>query len=121
MKVYLFVIAICWSFLSLAQPKIAVDRATVKFDKVSEGKVLHHTFKVTNVGDAPLLLNSYNVGCPCTKVTLPKQPIAPGQTVEIPMEFDSKGKYGFQDRSIFISTNVPKLEDFILRFKVVVK
>ena len=104
----------------MAQPKVLVDKATVKFEKVVEGKLLKHIFKLTNTGDSPLVFNNYNVGCPCTTIILPKQPVLPGQTVELPMEFDSKGKYGLQDRAIINNTNLPKSE-LILRFKVYVK
>lgn len=121
MKALVYLIIFLTPLLAKAQPKVVVDKAVIKMEKVREGEVVKHTFKISNSGNAPLVLSSYNVGCPCTKVTLPKQPIAPGQTVDVPMEFDSKGKYGFQDRVIVVNTNVPKNPEFILRFKVVVK
>ncbi len=121
MKIFILFLFVCVTcFCSWSQPKAVVDKATVKFEKITEGTILKHVFKITNEGTQPLILNSYNVGCPCTKVVLPKDPILKGQTVSIPMEFDSNGKYGLQDRVIIINTNLPKKE-LVLRFKVYIK
>ncbi len=120
MKILHTIYFLCLATLTLAQPKAVVDKATVKLDKVKEGTTVYHTFKIKNEGDSPLLLQDYNVGCPCTKIQLPKQPILPGQTVDVPMEFDSKGKYYLQDRIIVVNTNTPKKE-LLLRFKIYVQ
>lgn len=89
-----------------------------KFPKVKEGVQLKHTFVVTNKGTIPLIIYSYDVSCSCTKVTLPA-PIAPGETGDILVEFDTNGKYYLQDRKIILQTNSRKKTES-LHFKVYV-
>ena len=89
-----------------------------KFPKTQEGVQLKHTFEITNTGDVPLVISSYDVSCSCTKVTLPG-PIQPGEVGRITVEFDTNGKYYQQDRKIILQTNSKKKIEY-LRFKVFV-
>jgi len=97
--------------------KIDVDKATVKFEKTVEGKLLEHFYLVTNTGTAPLIISDYKVSCPCTKILLPTEPILPGETFKLKLTFDTKGKYYQQDRAIYLQTNTIK-GTFKLRMKV---
>lgn len=106
------------NFNLLAQnAKFSVDHATHKFPKTKEGTLLEHTFKITNTGSTPLILSDYEVACDCTKLFLPKEPIAPGKTVDVRVTFDTKGKSFFQDRIIYITSNT-KSKTEKLRIKV---
>jgi len=89
-----------------------------KFPKTVEGVQLKHTFEVTNNGDVPLIISSYEVACSCTKVSLPG-PIQPGDVGKIVVEFDTNGKYYLQDRKIILQTNSRKGIEY-LRFKAYV-
>lgn len=79
-----------------------------KFPDTKEGVVLEHDFVLTNTGSIPLIISDYKVACPCTKVVMPKKPIAPGETYRLKVTFDTKGKYYYQDRSIYLTTNTKK-------------
>lgn len=92
---------------------------THRFPKTKEGVQLKHTFEVINTGKAPLVITKYEVNCSCTKVTLP-EPIPPGKTGNIVVEFDTNGKYYQQDRTIILHTNTKRKME-TLRFKVFVK
>lgn len=89
-----------------------------KFPKTLEGVQLKHTYEISSTGEIPLIITSYAVACPCTKVTLPG-PIQPGEVGYITMEFDTNGKSYVQDRKIILQTNTRKKEEY-LRFKVYV-
>ena len=99
------------------EAKFSVDKAVHKFPKTKEGTLLEHTFNVTNTGTVPLIISDYKVACECTKLILPTKPIAPGETVGIKVTFDTKGKYYFQDRIIYLMTNT-KAKEEKLRIKV---
>lgn len=106
------------SFLTFAQEaKFSVDKPTHKFPKTKEGVMLEHNFRVTNTGTIPLIISEYKVACECTKLVLPKNPIAPGETVSLKVTFDTKGKSYFQDRIIYLTTNT-KAKEEKLRIKV---
>jgi len=96
-----------------------IDKTTHKFDDTLEGEKLEHIFKFKNTGGQPLVISDYKVACSCTKVIYPKYPILPGKTAEIKVSFDTKGKYGYQDRVINLFSNASKKPQKI-RIKVFV-
>lgn len=100
------------------QAEFFVEAPTHKFPKTKEGVQLKHEFIVVNKGSVPLVISGFEVACSCTKVTLP-DPIPPGGTANIIIEFDTNGKYYQQDRMILLKTNTKKGTEK-LRFKVFV-
>lgn len=106
--------------IAFSQAKFDVDKSTHKFPKTKQNIVLKHAFEVTNTGDQPLIISDFKVACTCTKVILPTKPIAPGETIQLIVTFDTTGKSYFQDRIIYLATNTPKGEEK-LRIKVMVE
>ncbi len=120
MKKIMLILLLSLSYiLSFAQAEIAIDKKTFKFPKTKEGIELKHTYQLTNIGDAPLLLQKYDVACPCTHLAFPETPILPNQTVELVVTFDTKDKIGWQDRIITLYSNAEN-SPIKLRFKVMV-
>lgn len=120
MKKLIFLILFISSYaLAYSQAEIELDKKTYKFPKTKEGVELTHTYKLTNTGDTPLLIQKYDVSCPCTKLQYPKKPILPNQTVELEVTFDTKDKIGWQDRIITLYSNAENSPNK-LRFKVMV-
>lgn len=118
MKEIIFLILfILSSVLTYSQAKVELDKKT--FPKTKEGAEIKHTYKLTNIGDAPLLIQKYDVSCPCTKLQFSKEPILPNQTVELVVVFDTKDKIGWQDRIITLYSNAANSPNK-LRFKVMV-
>lgn len=99
------------------EAEFSIDKSVHKFEKTYEGKLLEHNFKISNTGNAPLIISDYKVSCSCTKAYLPTKPILPGESFDLRVTFDTKGKYYFQDRIIYLKTNAKK-ETQQLRFKV---
>ncbi|MEP2773042.1 MAG: DUF1573 domain-containing protein [Fulvivirga sp.] len=75
------------------------------FGTIDEGDVVSHTFKFTNTGEAPLIIQSAKGSCGCTVPTWPKEPIPVGGTGEIVAEFNSKGKPNVQNKTVTITAN----------------
>ena len=98
------------------QAVLKVDKSTYKFPPTQQGVLLEHSYLITNTGDVPLIISDYTVNCTCTKLSLPKRPIAPGESFPIKVTFDTAGKYYYQDRTIGLVTNTSKKHS--LRFKV---
>lgn len=110
MKLYFAIIIVALtSALGFGQEAdFSIDKAVFKFPETIEGKVLEHYFVITNNGDMPLIISDYKVDCPCTKVVLPKKPISPGESYRMKLTFDTKGKYYFQDRIVYLKDNTKK-------------
>jgi len=122
MKLFVFAIIIAIGTASPSKDGAVfsfVGKTMFMFADVEEGEQLLHTFKFTNTGNEALIISDYQVACSCTKAVFSKAPILPGQKSEITIRFDSKGKYGFQDRIIKVYSNANK-SPIKLRIKVFV-
>ncbi|MTI20079.1 DUF1573 domain-containing protein [Fulvivirga sp. RKSG066] len=75
------------------------------FGTIDEGDVVEHTFKFTNTGEAPLIIQSAKGSCGCTVPTWPQEPIPVGGTGEIVAKFNSKGKPNVQNKTVTITAN----------------
>ena len=89
------------------QPKtfIKFDEMKYDFGDMTAGDVVHHTFTFTNTGTNPLLITNAIGSCGCTVPTYPKEPIPPGGTAAIEVQFNSSGKEGLQNKTITVSAN----------------
>ena len=86
--------------------------ALVKFNKtehdfgyVIKGEVVTYSFKITNTGNADLLISEVTSSCGCTVSKYPVDPIKPGETKKIKAIFDSEDRIGFQNKRITVLTN----------------
>ncbi len=77
----LLAVAVCSiSFAQHKADKIAKFKAEViDFGKLEQNKPQSVTFYVTNISDAPLIIESANPTCGCTIGDYTKAPIAPGK------------------------------------------
>lgn len=62
------------------------------YGTVMEGEKVTHMYKFTNTGKEALVISNAKGSCGCTVPDWPKAPIPPGETSEIKVVFDSKGK-----------------------------
>lgn len=63
-------------------------------------------FTFTNVGEQPLIINQAVASCGCTVPKYPKEPIQPGATGVIEVEYNGTGKsLGFFKKTITVRTN----------------
>jgi len=92
------------------------DQTLYNFGNIQQGEVVNYTFKFTNSGTEPLLIQSASASCGCTVPSYSREPIAPGATGEIVVRYDSKGKTGQQSPVITIVANTnPKQTRLSLR------
>lgn len=86
-------------------PVIVLDKKEFDFGTAKQGDVVKHTIKLKNTGKSPLIISDIAVTCGCTTPTWPKDPIAPGKTVDIQVEFKTAGKMGAQTKPVTIKSN----------------
>ncbi len=91
-----------------AKPEMKFDQEVYEFGDINQGDVVNHTFKFENSGKAPLLISNVSTTCGCTVPDWPRTPIAPGETGEIKVVFNSSGKLGTQNKVITIYANTEK-------------
>ena len=86
-------------------PVLSFEEKSFDFGDIKQGDKVSHTFKFTNTGSAPLLINRVQTTCGCTVPKWPREPIAPQASGEISATFNSTGKQGIQNKAITIHSN----------------
>lgn len=99
---------------------IRVKDSIHNFGEIKEGDLARHTYTVENIGDNPLFIANVATSCGCTAPEFAKEPIPPGQTAEVTLEFNSKGKPGNQKKSALIISNAINAP-YSIGFEAVVK
>ena len=105
-------------FVFSQESPLEFSQSKQKFGKVPEGQDVYLTFDFVNKGEKPVVINEAKVNCSCTVVTFPKEPINPNTKGVINIGFHTKGKIGYQERTVELITNQGTSE---IIFKGVVK
>ena len=92
---------------------VQFEQTDYDFGSVKEGEKVKHTYKFTNTGSEPLIISSAKGSCGCTVPKWPAEPIAPGATGQIDVEFDSKGKPGKQTKRVTVTANTVPAQIFL--------
>lgn len=122
MKSILSIIAILFiSFSAVAQdnaPVFKFEQTTHDFGNIKEGPEATYSFKFTNTGKSPLIIQRCSASCGCTIPKWSKDPIMPGKTGTIDVKFNSKGRVGSFTKTIYIQSNAKSLKE---RFELTIK
>jgi hypothetical protein len=81
------------------------DKEFHDFGDINEGDPAQTVFNFKNTGESPLIITSAKGSCGCTVPDYPRKPIAPGESGEIKVSFDSSGRAGKQDKTVTIDAN----------------
>jgi hypothetical protein len=90
---------------SVSGPVITFEESTHEFGDINQGDVVEHIFAFENTGNEPLIITNVQTTCGCTAPSWPRDPIAPGQSNEIKVRFNSSGKMGRQNKVITVISN----------------
>ncbi|MEL7123756.1 MAG: DUF1573 domain-containing protein [Bacteroidota bacterium] len=85
--------------------KMAFKTLEYNFGTVNEGVKVKHEFKFVNTGKVPLLITEARSTCGCTVSKYPEDPIEPGASDVIKVEFNTTGKINNQAKPIIITAN----------------
>lgn len=101
--------------LAANQPEVPADTVNVaqldflekefEFGVVDEGDKVNHTFTFKNTGKVPLTITNARGSCGCTVPDWPKEPIAVGDSGEIKVVFNTKGKRNKQTKTVTLTSN----------------
>jgi hypothetical protein len=93
-----------------------VDLGNVKY----AGKAIT-TVDIKNTGDKPLIISDAKASCGCTVPTWPKDPIAPGKSAQMTVEYKTTTRVGAFNKTVTISSNAVTEGRKIFRIKGVVE
>jgi len=77
---------------------------TYDFGKIPKGTPVNHEFNFTNNGKEPIVISNVQASCGCTTPKWPKEPILPGKTSVINVQYNAANPGGF-NKSITITSN----------------
>lgn len=86
-------------------PAISFAQELHDFGTIKDGDVVEHVFSFVNEGEAPLIISDAKATCGCTVPEWPRQPIGVGDSGEIKVRFNSKGKPGVQNKTVTLTAN----------------
>lgn len=84
--------------------EIEVKEQTIslgRFDWKEEKRVV---FKIKNIGDSPLVINDVSTSCGCTSVDYPKEPVRPGESVSLQVNYKAEHPEHF-DKTVTVYCN----------------
>ncbi len=92
---------------------IEFEETTYDFGTVKSGEKVSHIFKFRNTGNEPLIISNAKATCGCTVPNWPKDPIPPGESGEIEVVFNTKGKSNKQNKKVTITANTNPPQSFV--------
>ncbi|SMC42876.1 DUF1573 domain-containing protein [Moheibacter sediminis] len=122
MKKLLFIGAFAFVGLGfLSAQEIELSESTVDLGNVKLGGKAIATVKVKNTGDKPLIISEAKASCGCTVPKYPKEPIAPGKSADMTVEYTTTSKAGAFNKTVTLSSNAVTEGRKIFRIKGVVE
>lgn len=104
-----------------AMPELSFDRTEHDFGRIIQGEVVTYTFKFTNTGKDDLIISSVSTSCGCTISKYTDQPVEPGKQGTVQVTFDSKGRKGFQNKSVTVLSNAqPNRHTLQIKARVII-
>lgn len=105
-RLSLTLLTLTLSLLSFGQAQIKWLGTEHNFGAFNEsvGKVTA-TFRFVNTGTEPLVITGARANCGCTTPVYPTIAVAPGDTSQVSVAFDSGGRPGRFDKKVYVDTN----------------
>ncbi len=86
-------------------PTPVFERTHFDFGNLISGEKVTFSFRFENKGSAPLIVSNVTSGCGCTVADYPKDPVLPGKSGRVKVNFNSTGRSGRQVQSVQVFTN----------------
>lgn len=99
------------------------NKQLLEFGTIHNGDTVSETLTITNTYNVGVDILSVGAGCGCTTPTVPKGVIPPGESVPMDISFNSSGKPGMNNKSVWINYKLvgsPDLVQYVQRFSAFV-
>lgn len=113
--IYTFAFAMI-GLVAVSAQEIAFEQDVIDYGEITQGDNGSKVFTFKNTGDKPLILSRVKPTCGCTIAEYPKEPIAPGESGEIKVGYDTKRLNAF-NKTIEVHSNAVESGRKILRIK----
>ncbi len=96
-------------------PKSA-DSRVWDFGSIQKNEVVRHDFEIKNDLTRALNIKGVSTSCGCTASSAGKNVLAPGESTQIKVEFNSKGYKGEAQQFVYVNTDDP--DNSVLKFSI---
>ena len=101
-------------------PVMTFNKVEHDFGTINEGDIVETTFSFTNTGTRDLMILNARGSCGCTVPDYPQNtPIAPGDSADVKVKFDSNNKPNNNNRTVTFTTNTANGRE-VIRIKTFV-
>lgn len=94
---------------------VSMDQSEKNFGNIPLNEKREHIFKLVNMGNKPLVIYDVVTSCGCTKAEYGKEPVRPGETLELKVIYNAEDKGRFR-KNLTVYCNA---EDSPLKLTVV--
>ena len=108
------------SFAQLLQPKLVLQQTSYDFGDIKQGEKVSHDFVLSNSGGDLLTISNVTASCGCTAAAPEKNELAPGESTNLTVTFNSSGRRGKQNKTVRIFSNDPQNPEMALSITGVV-
>lgn len=98
-------------------PQIAFDSMVLDFGKVPAGRMIEHSFVLTNTGGQTLEIQDVRPTCGCTIAGTWDRKIEPGHAGVIPVRYNSERSEGDVVKTLIVVCNDPMATNIVLQLK----
>lgn len=93
-KIFLLAAAFVCTLGAMAQQLTPADVIKMNVDKYDFGKIkqgtpVTYSFEITNISDKPVVVENTTASCGCTTPEKPTEPIAPGATAKLKVQYNA--------------------------------
>ena len=113
---FLFLLIASVAYPQLMGPKIVAQETSHDFGDIIQGEKVQYNFMVTNTGGDKLIITNVRASCGCTAALPDKKELAPGESTNIKVEFNSLGRVGKQDKTVYVTSNDTENPEIQLKF-----
>ena len=100
-----FLYAVIPAFAQETGAQINFETTTIDYGTIANGSDGERVFNFTNSGNKDLIIQNVQSSCGCTIQKKPEGPIAPGESSEIIVKYDTKRTGPFR-KTITVTTNL---------------
>ncbi len=95
-------------------PHIVFDHYNHDYGHLKRGKVLYHTFIISNTGGEPLYIDSVIPPKGITVIDYPRSAVLPGEKSILRLKINTRGRVGIQHQTVVVNSNDPQNSIVIL-------
>ena len=89
-------------------PLIKFSKTMKDFGQVEQDAQLTHTFTLTNEGKSPLKIRKLKTNCPCVTTEIERMEIPAGESEDLTITFDTKGRRSYTAQNVTVIANDPQ-------------